>query len=43
MKIAKLCGIGNYKRKPKYKAGSIHKAHQNHLKQCFITKTPNES
>lgn len=43
MKVAKLCGIGNYKRKPKYKAGSIHKAHQNHLKQCFITKTPNES
>lgn len=43
MKEAKLCGIGNYRRKPKYKAGSIHKAHPNHLKQCFITKTPNES
>lgn len=27
----------------KYKAGSIHKAHPNYLKQCFITKTPNES
>ena len=43
MKESKLCGIGNYRRKPKYKAGSIHKAHPNHLKQCFITKTPNES
>ncbi|RXI35442.1 IS3 family transposase [Malaciobacter mytili] len=43
MKESKLCGIGNYRKKPKYKAGSIHKAHPNHLKQCFITKTPNES
>ena len=43
MKEAKLCGIGNYRRKPKYKAGSIHKAHPNHLKQCFISQTPNES
>lgn len=37
MKEAKLCGIGNYRRKPKYKA------YTNHLKQCFITNTPNES
>lgn len=43
MKEAKICGIGNYKRKPNYKAGSINKAYPNHLKQCFITKTPNES
>jgi hypothetical protein len=43
MKEAKLFGIGTYKRKPTYKAGSIHKAHPNHLKQCFITKKPNES
>ena len=43
MKEFKICGIGNYKRKPKYKAGSIHKAYPNHLKQCFITNSPNES
>lgn len=43
MKEAKLYGVGHYKRKPKHKAGSIHKAHPNYLKQCFITKTPNES
>lgn len=43
MKEAKLFGIGTYKRKPTYKAGSIHKAHPNHLKQCFITEKPNES
>lgn len=43
MKEAKLCGVGNYKRKPKHKAGSIHKAHPNHLKQCFLTHKPNES
>jgi putative transposase len=43
MKEAKICGIGNYRRKPKYKAGSIHNAHPNHLKQCFIANTPNES
>ena len=43
MKEAKLCGIGNYRRKPKYKAGAIHKAHPNHLKQCFLTHKPNES
>ncbi len=43
MKEAKLCGIGNYRRRPKYKAGSIHKAHPKLLKQCFISNTPNES
>ncbi|MGJ0343000.1 IS3 family transposase [Aliarcobacter cryaerophilus] len=43
MKEAKLCGVGNYKKKPKHKAGSIHKAHPNHLKQCFLTHKPNES
>ena len=43
MKEAKLYGVGHYRRKPKYKAGSIHKAHPNHLKQCFMTKKPNES
>ncbi len=41
MKEAKLCGVGNYRRKPKYKAGAIHKAHPNHLKQCFLTHKPN--
>lgn len=43
MKEAKLFGIGTYKRKPKYNVGSIHKAHPNHLKQCFLTNKPNES
>ena len=37
MKEAKLSGVGNYRRKPKHKAGAIHKAHPNHLKQCFLT------
>jgi putative transposase len=43
MREAKLFGLGIYKRKPKHKAGALHKAHPNHLKQCFIAKSPNES
>ena len=43
MKESKLFGIGTYKRKTNHKAGSIHKAHPNHLKQSFISQTPNES
>ena len=43
MSKAKLYGVGSYKRKPKHKAGALHKAHPNHLKQCFITTAPNES
>ena len=43
MKEAQLFGVGYYKRKPKYKAGSIHKAHPNYLQQCFISSKPNES
>ena len=42
MRESKLFGIGNYKRKPKYKVGSLHKASPNHLNQCFIVNTPNE-
>ena len=43
MSIAKLYGVGSYKRKPKHKAGAKHKAHPNHLQQYFIANTPNES
>lgn len=42
MSIARLYGVGTYK-KPQHKAGSIHKAHPNHLQQCFIASSPNES
>jgi putative transposase len=43
MRIARLYGVGTYKRKPRHKAGVIHKAHPNHLQQCFIATSPNES
>jgi putative transposase len=43
MSDAKLYGVGTYKRKPKGKAGPAHKAHPNHLQQCFIANCPNES
>lgn len=42
MQEAKLYGVGSYKRKPRHKAGAAHKAHPNHLNQCFIAKAPNE-
>jgi len=43
MSMARLYGVGTYKRKPRHKAGAIHKAHPNHLQQCFIASSPNES
>jgi len=43
MKEAKLYGVGTYKRKPNSKAGAAHKAHKNHLQQCFMTDKPNDS
>jgi len=43
MREAKLYGVGTYKRKPRHKSGAVHKAHPNHLQQCFITNAPNES
>ncbi len=43
MALHKLYGAGMVKRKPKYKAGALHKAHPNYLKQCFITDKPNQS
>ena len=43
MSEARLYGVGTYKRKPKHKAGALHKAHPNHLQQCFIASSPNES
>ena len=43
MSEAKLYGVGTYKRKPKGKVGPAHKAHPNHLQQCFIANSPNES
>ena len=43
MSEAKLYGVGTYKRKPSSKAGPAHKAHKNHLQQCFRTEKPNDS
>lgn len=43
MSEAKLYGIGTYRRKPRSKAGPAHKAHPNHLHQCFITNKPNDT
>ena len=43
MKLAGLYGVGTLKKKPHHKAGNIHKAHPNHLKQCFDVKKPNEA
>ena len=43
MSTAKLYGAGTYKRRPKSKAGALHKAHPNYLQQCFIPSKPNES
>jgi len=43
MSAAKLYGVGTYKRKPRSQPGPAHKAHPNHLQQCFIANTPNES
>lgn len=43
MSEARLFGVGTYRRRPKYKAGARHKAHPNHLQQCFIAEQPNES
>jgi putative transposase len=42
MSEAKLYGVGTYKRKPYSKAGPVHKAHPNHLHQCFISGKPND-
>jgi putative transposase len=43
MKLIGLYGAGTLKKKPSHKAGSLHKAHPNHLKQCFSTERPNEA
>jgi len=43
MQKANLQGIGTYKRKPKHKSGSLHKAHPNYLKQCFMQVQPNST
>jgi len=43
MSEAKLYGVGTYKRKPYSKAGPLHKAHPNHLHQCFISNKPNDT
>lgn len=42
MNEAKLSGFVTNKRRPRHKAGSAHKAHPNHLGQCFSVKIPNE-
>jgi len=38
-----IYGAGTLKRRPRHKAGSPHRAHPNHLKQCFHARRPNES
>lgn len=43
MKLMGLYGAGTLKKKPRHKAGSAHKAHPNHLKQCFNVPHPNEA
>ncbi len=43
MSIAKLYGVGTYKRKPYSKAGAAHKAYPNHLHQCFLSEVPNDT
>ena len=43
MSEAKLYGVGTYKRKPYSKSTPEHKAHPNHLHQCFIAGKPNET
>jgi putative transposase len=43
MKLIGLYGAGTLKKKPRHKAGSLHKAHPNHLKQCFNVQRPNEA
>lgn len=43
MSEAKLYGVGTYRRKPKSKVGAAHKAHPNHLHQCFISNKPNDT
>ena len=43
MSEAKLFGVGTYKRRPKGRPGPIHKAHPNHLHQCFISPKPNDT
>ncbi len=42
MRETKLYGVGTYKRKPYSKSGPAHKAHPNHLQQCFTSNSPNE-
>ncbi len=43
MSEAKLYGVGTYRRRPQSKAGPVHKAHPNHLHQCFIASKPNDT
>jgi putative transposase len=43
MKLMGLYRVGTLKKKPRHKAGSLHKAHQNHLKQCFKVWEPNKA
>jgi len=43
MSEAKLYGVGTYRHKPRSKVGAAHKAHPNHLHQCFISNKPNDT
>lgn len=42
MSAAKLYGVGTSKRKPYSRSGPVHKAHPNHLHQCFVASKPND-
>ena len=43
MKLHGLYGTGTLKKRPRHKAGRPHKAHPNHLGQCFAVNKPNEA
>jgi putative transposase len=43
MQSINISGLTKSKRKPRHKVGSLHKAHPNHLKQCFSVKSPNST
>jgi putative transposase len=43
MQLDGLYGTGTLKKRPRHKAGRPHKAHPNHLGQCFTVQKPNEA
>jgi putative transposase len=41
MSASNMFGVGSHKKRPRHKAGRPHKAHPNHLGQCFGVNKPN--